>query len=177
MDFIVRSAGYSNLYPSSVLSLPFVQDAKLDKIMGGLFLRLNALTDAYAPLWRQMTGEEWQYDTPFRKAIDRYQAQNEIDAIMAHKLGLTSSDLVALYETQFPVQKRADNRIVLDANGRQVPPEVLKRSGSITGAELSSSDRTWVHPQSGTTYVFELPFREMNRSADLEKAWLKFAEA
>ncbi|GAA3511534.1 class I SAM-dependent DNA methyltransferase [Corynebacterium pilbarense] len=177
MDFIVRSAGYSNLYPSSVFSLPFVQDARLDTVMGELFLRLNALTDAYAPLWHQMTGELWRSDTPFRKAGDRYRAQNEIDAIMAHKLRLTSSDLVALYETQFPVQKRADNRIVLDANDRQVPTEILKRSGSMTGAGLNSSDRTWVHPQSGTTYVFELPFRAMNRSADLEKAWLKFAES
>ena len=173
MDFIVRSAGYSNLYPSSVTALPLVENHNLDKRMVELFLRLNCLTDAYAKLWLQIMQDDWRVDTPFRRARDRYQAQNEIDAIMARKLGLTSSSLVSLYESQFPVQKKVDNGVVLDLNGRQVPAEIVKRAGKTTGDDLSESDRTWVHPQSGVAYIFKPPFTKMNRSEDLEIAYEK----
>ena len=38
------------------------------------------------------------------------------------------------------------------------------------GEELSVADRTWVHPQSGVEYVYEFPFRQLDREADIREA-------
>ena len=42
------------------------------------------------------------------------------------------------------------------------------------GQELSQEERTWTHPQSGTTYVFEYPFRILDREADMREAYARF---
>ena len=42
------------------------------------------------------------------------------------------------------------------------------------GEELSVADRTWVHPQSGVEYVFEYPFRQLDREADMRAAYARF---
>ena len=39
---------------------------------------------------------------------------------------------------------------------------------------LSETERTWTHPQSGVDYVFEYPFRPMDREAELRKAYAKY---
>ena len=41
-------------------------------------------------------------------------------------------------------------------------------------AELSVADRTWVHPQSGVEYVYEYPFRQLDREADMREAYARF---
>lgn len=42
------------------------------------------------------------------------------------------------------------------------------------GAELSVADRTWTHPQSGVEYVYEYPFRQLDREADMREAYARF---
>ena len=42
------------------------------------------------------------------------------------------------------------------------------------GGELSVADRTWVHPQSGMEYVYEYPFRQLDREADMREAYARF---
>ena len=42
------------------------------------------------------------------------------------------------------------------------------------GQELSEEERTWTHPQSGATYVFEYPFRILDREADMRAAYERF---
>ena len=44
------------------------------------------------------------------------------------------------------------------------------------GAELSAADRTWVHPQSGMEYVFEYPFRQLDRETDMREAYARYAQ-
>ena len=79
-----------------------------------------------------------------------------------------------IYRTQFPVMRRYDEEDRFDANGRLVPKEILKANAKLKdGQELSEADRTWVHPQSEVTYVFEYPFRKSNREADMSEAYAR----
>ena len=61
---------------------------------------------------------------------------------------------------------RYDQEDRFDANGRKVPKDVMKLQTKLReGEELSVADRTWVHPQSGAEYVYEYPFRQLDREA------------
>ena len=63
----------------------------------------------------------------------------------------------------------------VDANGRKVPKEIVKADAKLKGgAELSLADRTWTHPQSGVDYVYEYPFRPLDREEDMRKAYKRF---
>ena len=173
-DFVVRSAVGSNLAPAVIQTLPF-QASSLEKHLQKNYLRLNCLTEAYAPLWEELVGEPWDVDTPSRKDEERRAAQVEIDAIVALSLGVTADELCMIYRTQFPVMRRYDQEDRFDANGRKVPKEIVKADAKLKdGAQLSVADRTWVHSQSGVEYVFEYPFRQLDREADMREAYARF---
>ncbi|GAA1180141.1 hypothetical protein CGLAUT_12005 [Corynebacterium glaucum] len=109
-----------------------------------------------------------------RKGEERRASQAEIDAIVALSLGVTADELCMIYRTQFPV-RRYDQEDRFDANGRKVPKDVLKLQDKLRdGEELTVADRTWGHPQSGVEYVFEYPFRQLDREADMREAYARF---
>ncbi|WP_296146003.1 hypothetical protein [uncultured Corynebacterium sp.] len=120
-------------------------------------------------------GEAWDVDKPLRRDEKRRAAQVEIDAIVALPLGVTADELCMIYRTQFPVTRRYGQEDRFDANGRKVPKEIVKADAKLQdGAELPVADRTWVHPQSGVEYVFEYPFRQLDREADMREAYARF---
>ncbi|NLA54849.1 MAG: class I SAM-dependent DNA methyltransferase [Corynebacterium humireducens] len=175
-DFYVRSAGTGHIFNDLVRGLPFALTQELANLSVHHYLRLNCLTRAYAPLWEEITGEEWTMDTPLRNAKERFHAQNEIDAMVALSLDVTLDELLMVYRTQFPVMRRYDQEDLYDANGRKVAGDVMKKVKKLKeGEELSVEDRTWTHPQSGVEYVFEYPFAPLDREADLSAAYEKYA--
>jgi len=110
-----------------------------------------------------------------RKDEERRAAQVEIDAIVALSLGVAADELCMVYRTQFPVMRRYDQEDRFDANGRKVSKEIVKADAKLKdGAELSVADRTWVHPQSGVEYVYEYPFKQLDREADMREAYVRF---
>ena len=120
-------------------------------------------------------GEEWSVDTPLRKDEERRAVRVEIDAIVALSLGGKVDELHMIYRTQFPVMRRYGQEDRFDANGRKVPKEIVKADAKLKdGAELSVADRTWTHPQSGVEYVYEYPFRQLDREADMREAYARF---
>ena len=161
-------------------------------------LRLNAVTDAYAPLWEEAFTDTmhnarwtaadtlrlstplgavdptWTAASPLRRAADRRQALLEIDALVALMLGLTADELCTVYRTQFPVLYGYDRRRDhYDANGRLVPQSVLS-VWRTRGDRITEEERTAVHP-AGTTYVYELPFATLDREADMRVAYAHFS--
>ena len=139
------------------------------------FLDINCLTSVYSPLWEEVTGTEWTPEVPLRRAEERRLAQVEIDALVALSLGVTADELCMIYRTQFPVMRKYDSQDLFDANGRKVADDVAKLHRKLKpGQELSEDDRTWTHPQSGATYVFEYPFRILDREADMRAAYVRF---
>jgi hypothetical protein len=196
-DFAVRSAPKSGIYPATIGRLPFLMDHPLRARLVNRVLRLNCITDAYADLWHSLyrdtdaidswTGglprlnrpdlgavaREWAVQTPLRISEDRRQALVEIDALVALILGVTVDQLCLIYRTQFAVLYGYDHKdYVYDANGRLVPNEVLsvwrKRGDAISGAERTATN------QAGHTYIYEFPFRILDREADMRTAYAEF---
>ena len=176
-DFLVRLAGSGHISRGILGAIPVKTGFKHEKRAMEKYLRLNCVTEAYAPLWKEVVGEPWDVDTPLRKDEERRTAQVEIDAIVALSLGVTADELCMIYRTQFPVMRRYDQEDRFDANGRKVPKEIVKADAKLkNGAELSVADRTWTHPQSGVEYVYEYPFRQLDREADMREAYKRFEE-
>ncbi|OFP26343.1 Eco57I restriction-modification methylase domain-containing protein [Corynebacterium sp. HMSC068G04] len=175
-DFVVRSLGVSNLFMTYLESLAFEVQPVLRQSMIENYLALNCLTKDFGPLWEELAKTEWTSDAPIRNARERFHAQNEIDVMVALSLGVTLDELLMIYRTQFPVMRRYDQEDLYDANGRKVPKDVLKLEKKLKdGQQLSETDRTWTHPQSGVEYVFEYPFAPLDREADLAAAYEKYA--
>ena len=196
-DFTVRAAPKSGIYLPTINRLPVLLDHPLQTALVFRTLRLNCLTKAYAVLWRDVyaetfttekwtdeqtrpnrlnlgeVGPEWTAETPLRIADDRRQALVEIDALVALMLGVTADQLCIIYRTQFPVLYGYDQKdYVYDANGRLVPHEVLsvwrKKGDQIGGAERTAAN------QAGHTYIYELPFRLLDRETDMRTAYAEF---
>jgi len=193
-DFSVRSSPKSVIPGSTINRLPRVDPAH--PLAGAVVLRvlqLNCLTEAYASLWEECwcpsmqedasvlprlisprVSPVWHPDSPLRRALDRRNAQVEIDALVAVMLGVAVEDLCTIYRTQFAVLNGYDQReYVYDANGRLVPNSVLsvwRKKGDRSSVE----ERTATHPGSGVTYVYELPFATFDREEDLRVAYAEF---
>nr|WP_211339825.1 class I SAM-dependent DNA methyltransferase [Solirubrobacter pauli] len=199
-DFAVRVAPKSTISATTLDRLPFPEPSALWPWVTLRALRLNCITDAYAPLWSAIFQEEfaddrwtaadgdtslrplgdidasWSRHTPLRRAIERRQAAVELDALVALALGITADELCALYRTQFPVLYGYDHgAYVYDANGRLLPTSVVsawRRAGDAVAVE----ERTVAHPGSGVEYVYEPPFRTLDREADLRAAYVEFEQ-
>ena len=197
-DFAVRVAPKSTISATTVGRLPLVDDRMDDELLLRA-LRLNAVTDAYAPLWEEAfteamrsarwtaadtsrlstplgaVGPAWTAASPLRRAADRRQALLEIDALVALMLGLTADELCTVYRTQFPVLHGYDrHRDHYDANGRLVPQSVLS-VWRTKGERISEEERTATHP-AGTTYVYDLPFATLDREHDMRVAYAHFEQ-
>lgn len=130
---------------------------------------------------------EWNETVPLRRDEDRRQALVELDAIMAHVTGVSIDELATIYRTQFGVLAGYDRgegqgAYIFDANGRQIPSELrsawVKAGRPKSEAEQGALDaeaRTVTHPGSGAEYTYELPFRILDREADMREAYAEFA--
>lgn len=174
-DFLQRSTGASDILSASFEMLPLIKEEQLRKELSLRSAQLNCLTAEYRQFWNEIVGTEWSTNQPLRLASTRRQAQVEIDALVALGLGVTADELCMIYRTQFPVMRKYDSQDLFDANGRKVADDVAKLERKLPpGAELSEAQRTWTHPQSGRTYVFEYPFRILDREADMRAAYARF---
>ncbi|MFT4187826.1 MAG: class I SAM-dependent DNA methyltransferase [Aeromicrobium sp.] len=197
-DFAVRAAPKSGIYQGVFERLPVVTDERLYPWLNLRLLRLTAMTEAYADLWaeactpefaedawtdsahridRPVLGEsssDWHVGVPLRRSLDRRQALLEIDALVGIGLGISANELCTIYRTQFPVLFGYDRgQYVYDRHGRVLPTAVLTaiRKG---GSDVPEKERTHVHPDSGVEYVYEAPFRNLDREADLRIAYAEF---
>ena len=196
-DFTVRVAPKAHVRLSTINRLPVLLDHPLQGLLLVRTLRLNCVTNAYADLWRNAYKDsfsadkwsgghlrlnrpdlgavipKWTANTPLRIAEDRRQALIEIDSLVALMLGVTADQLCTVYRTQFAVLYGYDHRsYVYDANGRLVPYEVLSVWRK-KGDQISSAERTATN-KSGNTYTYELPFRLLDREADMRTAYAEF---
>ena len=196
-DFNVRSALKANIFLPTINRLPVLLGHHLQAALVTRILRLNCVAEAYADLWRNVYRQaftadqwaggrdranrpdlgavtrEWTAETPLRIAEDRRQALVEIDALVALMLGVTADQLCIIYRTQFAVLYGYDHRdYVYDANGRLVPNPVLTEWRK-KGERMSVEERTAAN-QAGNTYTYELPFRLLDREADMRSAYAEF---
>ncbi|MEX6462831.1 class I SAM-dependent DNA methyltransferase [Dietzia cinnamea] len=175
VDFQLRSLGILNIYNEVIGRMHFNIESEALGLAASHFLRLNCLTEAYAPLWEECTGTKWSKEIPLRAAEERRKAEISVDVLVAISLGVGIDDLCNLFRSHFSKLARNESRILFDSNGRKVRNEIIQLERKLRpGQELSVDERTWTHPQSGATYVFEYPFRTLDRETDMRAAYERF---
>ncbi|MFC8918017.1 class I SAM-dependent DNA methyltransferase [Streptomyces sp. NPDC057116] len=146
IDYLLRITGRSHLQHTEARKMP-APDPKHPLAPALLLrtLRLNSLTNHYAPLWEELfdprwAGYEdwanpdwpgltplsaglkptWEYATPLRTERERRSALVELDALVSVWLGITADQLVAIYKTRFPILHHYEAKTWFDANGRKI---------------------------------------------------------
>ncbi|KUL36436.1 hypothetical protein ADL22_24400 [Streptomyces sp. NRRL F-4489] len=145
MDYILRIMGKANLHPSEAEKMPYADPAHpLSSPLLLRTLRLNCLTEAYAPLWAELFDEtwsgyegwavqwpdlaplaggiqkSWEYGTPLRTEYERRAALVEIDALVAVWLGMSADELIAIHKARYAILADRESNMWFDAKGRQL---------------------------------------------------------
>ncbi|MDA8370389.1 MAG: class I SAM-dependent DNA methyltransferase [Nocardiopsaceae bacterium] len=200
LDYLLRITGRSHLRRAEVERMPAPGDGHpLENALLLRTLRLNCLTNAYAPLWAELYQESWQGEpwavdwpdlppltavssewgptTPLRTERERRSALVEIDALVSVWLGITADQLVAVYKSRYPVLSDYEGATWFDANGRKI----------------AGNHNTYGHGQTKEHYLqlqdylesgnpddipegYEDPFHEADRESEYRQAHAYFTE-
>ncbi|MEU9540534.1 class I SAM-dependent DNA methyltransferase [Streptomyces mirabilis] len=201
LDYLLRITGRSDLQVAEALKMPAPDPHHpLAHPLLLRILRLNALTDAYAPLWAELfhptwpNYEEWakadwpniqplathlkptwKYDTPLRTEYERRVALVELDALVSVWLGMTADQLVAFYRSRYPILSDYESEMYFDAKGRKI----------------ASNHNTYGHSQTRQDYLdllahlenpettpppagYTAPFYKADRGAEMRAAHAHF---
>ncbi|AZS74589.1 hypothetical protein DDE74_29830 [Streptomyces lydicus] len=147
LDYFLRATGRSDLQVGEAQVMPAPTSGHpLEQALLLRTLRLNCQTSAYAPLWEELYDRTWQqdtwaasaewpeatpaliegvtstwtHDTPLRTEFTRRAALVEIDALVAVWLGISTDELVAMYDARFPVLQQYEDNMWFDATGRRI---------------------------------------------------------
>ncbi|MFF7166534.1 class I SAM-dependent DNA methyltransferase [Streptomyces sp. NPDC008086] len=146
LDYVLRITGRKHLQRSDALKMPSpIEEHPLAHPLLVRTLRLNCLTNAYAPLWKSLyhptwagyeawsydawphlktlaghLTSEWNHETPFRTEHERRAALVELDALVSVWLGITSDELSALCRTRYPQLSEREEAMYFDVNGRKI---------------------------------------------------------
>lgn len=212
-DFGARVSGISNLHASAISRFPALSDdhALLSPLVHRT-LRLNCVTQEFADLWSQLVDPDWENDdfthpdwatrsiasapltwdmtTPVRTELDRWLILTELDALSALILGVDCADLSAIYNSQFPVLRSFEDKMLFDANGRQLCGDWHQHGylqARLEAEARESGTRGWVRTwdrvlayMDGDDDVdlgpFVPPFRSADRVAAMATAYDVFSE-
>ena len=143
IDYLLRITGRSHLRVAEANNMPApTPEHPLENALLVRTMRLNCLTDVYAPLWSELyddtwreqpwaveweslaplqeVGPEWEYASPLRTERERRAALVEIDALVSAWLGITADQLAALYRSRYPVLSDYEGKTRFDGAGRKV---------------------------------------------------------
>lgn len=161
LDFMIKMRGDANIDKEAVLSLPVMAYGRLAVAIRKRFERLSPLPKNMLRL--------------LRRARERREYLVEIDVLVAIELGISIEELCTIYRTQFSVLRKYESTDLYDANGRKVPAEMNRCFRKFGEENMTLADRTWVHPHSEVEYVFEFPFKGVDREQDMRAAYEKFS--
>ncbi|MGW4159212.1 class I SAM-dependent DNA methyltransferase [Streptomyces sp. NPDC004788] len=200
LDYLLRITGRGDLQLTEARKMP-APDAKHPLAPALLLrtLRLNALTNHYAPLWEELfdprwAGYEdwtypwpglkalaaglkssWEYATPLRSEHERRAALVELDALVSVWLGITADQLVAIFKSRYPQLHDYEARTWFDANGRKIAENFNTYGHGQTKQdwldfEAHLADPANTPPPAG--YV--APFYKADREAEMRAAHAHF---
>ena len=219
-DYAVKTSGRGDLRYDLAKQLPIPELGGLLPSLSVRILALCCLTDLYAELWTQCWSDAWQdetwsslpsgLDANFFRALTpeltpasslrfeghRRQALVELDVLGAMALGLSLTELTAMYRVQFPVLQQYEADTWYDQHGRIVftnsrglsgvgLPRTTKKgdptpSWSDINPDLKQSvahsivDDTQPGGPRERSIVYQGPFHRRDRVRDYEIAWAHF---
>lgn len=201
IDYLLRITGRAHLQYTEARKMP-APDPKHPLAPALLLrtLRLNTLTNHYAPLWEELfdprwAGYEdwanphwprlkplaaglkptWEYTTPLRAEDERRAALVELDALVSVWLGITADQLVAIFKSRYPQLHDYEAKTWFDANGRKIAENFNTYGHGQTkqdwlGFEAHLADPTNTPPPAG--YV--APFHKADRETEMRAAHAHF---
>ncbi|XHM05264.1 class I SAM-dependent DNA methyltransferase [Streptomyces sp. P8-A8] len=145
LDYLLRITGRGHLQRSDAVKMPAPDpNHPLRAPLLIRTLRLNCLTNVYAPIWQELFHPTWphyetwahawpnlspiarhltavwEYATPLRSEHARRAALVELDALVSVWLGITADQLVAVCKSRYPVLSEREAEMYFDANGRKI---------------------------------------------------------
>ncbi|MGW8872198.1 class I SAM-dependent DNA methyltransferase [Streptomyces mirabilis] len=201
MDYLLRLAGRSNFQTTDAEKMPAVDlEHPLISALTVRTLRLNCLTQPYAPLWGELydsdwpekeewayagwinikplaknLSEEWSPSTPLRSEHERRAALVELDSLTAVMFGISADELVAIYQSRYPILSDREKEMLFDSSGRRIASDPYafghgqaKQDYLDLLAHLENPDNTL--PPSGYT----APFYKADREAEMRAAHAHF---
>ena len=143
LDYLLRVTGRADLRAVEANMMPLPEsDHPLAQALLLRSLRLNCLTEAFAPLWRRTylpafaeqgwacswphvrplnnIGPLWEQTTPFRTEHERRAALVEIDALVAVWLGISIEELIAVLGSRYPILSDRESQMWFDAAGHKI---------------------------------------------------------
>jgi hypothetical protein len=120
MDYLVKVSGMSKVNTDLVDQLPAPLTHALVPELLNRTLRLNCLTQEYAPIWQELMGTPWTMESPLRKDFDRRAALIEIDALVSIMLGMSAEQLCAVFRSQFNVLRKYEWEMYFHPDGHKI---------------------------------------------------------
>ncbi|MFE2286243.1 class I SAM-dependent DNA methyltransferase [Streptomyces sp. NPDC059443] len=145
LDYLLRITSRSDLVVSDAVKMPApTPNHPLSNPLLLRTLRLNCLTDSYAPLWEELfhptwphyegwahswpnlsslaehLAPTWEYVTPLRTEYERRAALVELDALVSVWLGITADQLTTIYRSRFYILAQRESEMYFDAHGRKI---------------------------------------------------------
>ena len=143
LDYLLRITGRSDLRSGEARVMPAPSaDHPLAPSLLLRTLRLNCVTNAYAPLWNALFDANWSADrwataraglspleavepawsptTALRSERDRRAALVEVDALVAVWLGIGIDELLAMLRSRYPILTDREEQMWFDASGRRI---------------------------------------------------------
>ncbi|MEF9907521.1 class I SAM-dependent DNA methyltransferase [Streptomyces sp. P9-A2] len=201
VDYLLRITGRSDLQVAEANKMPYADPTHpLATPLLLRTLRLNCLTDAYAPLWAELydmtwpgyedwvvkwprvkplTGHlksAWEYITPLRTEYERRAALVEIDALVAAWLGMSADELVAIHKARYAILADRESQMWFDAEGLQLAQDPYAHGHGQTKKDYEEfiaydkGERT--EPPVGYT----APFYKAEREAEMRAAHAVFVK-
>ncbi|MCK8432128.1 class I SAM-dependent DNA methyltransferase [Streptomyces sp. D2-8] len=200
LDYLLRITGRADLQVGGAPDMPApTPNHPLAHPLLLRTLRLNCLTGAYAPIWRELfhatwLGYEnwaakwpnlspisehlvsnWTSETPLRTEYERRAALVEIDALVSVWLGITADQITAIYKTRFPVLAEREAEMYFDANGRKVARDSYAYGHSQTKETYPALLAHLVSPDTTPPPEgYQAPFYKADREAEMRGAHAHF---
>ncbi|MFF5308565.1 class I SAM-dependent DNA methyltransferase [Streptomyces massasporeus] len=201
LDYLLRITGRSHLRAAEAHKMPTpTPDHPLAHPLLVRTLRLNALTNAYAPLWEELfhptwPGYEdwankdwpnlkpfaahlkptWKYDTPLRTEFERRAALVELDALVAVWLGITADQLAAIYTGRYAVLHEYESEMYFDATGRKIAKAFHAQGVSQVKTDYAELVAYLENPKTTPPPAgYTAPFYKADREAEMRAAHAHF---
>ncbi|MCM2387915.1 class I SAM-dependent DNA methyltransferase [Streptomyces albipurpureus] len=200
IDYLLRITGRADLRVAEAYKMPYADPTH--PLSGPLLLRtlrLNCLTDAYAPLWAELYDmtwpayedwvvswpdlaplagrlqKTWEYGTPLRTEYERRAALVEIDALVAVWLGMSADELIAIHKARYAILADRESNMWFDVNGRRLARDPYAHGHGQTKEHyehfLAYQQKERPEPPEGYT----APFYKADREAEMRAAHAHFS--
>ncbi|MEV6662020.1 class I SAM-dependent DNA methyltransferase [Streptomyces nigra] len=201
LDYLLRITGRSDLRVAEAYKMPApTSDHPLAPALLLRSLRLNSLTNHYAPLWAELfdprwAGYEgwanpnwpglrplaahlrptWEYTSPLRTEYERRAALVELDALVAVWLGITADQLVAIFKSRYPQLYDYESATYFDANGRKIAADFNTFGHGQTKQDYLDLMAHLENPETTLPPAgYKAPFYKADREAEMRAAHAHF---